>query len=94
MVLLLLTTADLTGSISCALDGESAPLLAAVGLTQPAAPLQHSEHVDDCFCCSHCVDVQAVLPPLKPLELSSAPVPPPHHFPRHFGSPLYHPPLV
>ena len=55
-------------------------------------PPAQAPHVDDCFCCSHCVEVLGIMPaegsvvansPRPPLVLAE---------PRIFGSPLYHPP--
>ena len=102
MVLLLWTAADLTNSSLCALENEDtrSNVPAIPGTTiidqdshgqtpQPARP-----HIDDCFCCSHCVEVQSLVPvldsapvtrELRPLVLAA---------PRLFGSRLYHPPLI
>jgi len=100
LVLLLWTAADLSNASLCALDNErTAPLAGSTGATLqdgstrqiPARPFQH---IDDCFCCSHCVDVQAFSPVAVSMPLDT-----PHPVsvlaaPRIFGSPLYHPPLA
>jgi hypothetical protein len=101
IILLLWTAADLANSSLCALDNEgmgSFPIDAATTLTADSGenvpPQVPQPHIDDCFCCSHCVDVQVVSPSLvalpailesRPLVLAT---------PRIFGSPLYHPPLA
>lgn len=101
LVLLLWTGADLTNSSLCAVeneDAQSSPIAThAVAVDGQSSPLRSdgpAAHIDDCFCCSHCVEVQGlstvatatlVERELKALVLSS---------PRTFGSPLYHPPLV
>ena len=100
-VLLLWTAADITSSNLCALD-QDVPLTAlALGLTadpsstpvDPVAP-EAPSHVDDCFCCSHCVEVQELGPRLSSVRLSSDVDVPPLASPRIFGVRLYHPPLV
>lgn len=96
MLLLVLTAADVTNSIACALDGEDWLLLAATTLDQPSSstPDQSSAHVDDCFCCSHCVDVQSAVPPLTRQAVIAIVSRFVTAAPHNFGSPLYHPPLV
>lgn len=101
LVLLVWTAVDLTNSGLCALDNEAAAAPSAATTTIAAAgwdagaglPQQDRVHVDDCFCCSHCVDVSAIFPTtvVSPVTvLHTALVVP---APRIFGSPLYHPPL-
>lgn len=103
MVLLLWTAVDLTNSSLCALENEdtrsSAP--AVPGSTardqdsssripqQPATP-----HIDDCFCCSHCVEVQGLVPALASMPVNRDVPPIVLAAPRLFGSRLYHPPLL
>jgi hypothetical protein len=101
VALLLWTAADIANSNLCALDQDVPPATQALGLTAdrdstpanpvaPEAPL----HVDDCFCCSHCVEVQELGPRLLSVRLSSNADVPPLASPRIFGVRLYHPPLV
>jgi hypothetical protein len=100
MILLLWTAADLLDTSLCALDNEmtgSAPTASGslVRYEPPdSEPFQPSQHVDDCFCCSHCVALQSLLPPTftaqivfrySPLDVSA---------PRTSGARLYHPPLA
>jgi hypothetical protein len=98
LIFLLWTATDLSNPSLCALDkDDAAPVGAASavqGSTPPVAPQPASPHIDDCFCCSHCVDVARCLPAdevtianrLKTLLALSAP--------RIFGSPLFHPPQI
>lgn len=100
MLLLLWTAADLSNASLCALDNEGPPMQ----LTTGHASLDSSNaqvpdptperHIDDCFCCSHCVDVQAFSPPMvvMPVEMQRSPLV--LAAPRLFGAPLYHPPLA
>jgi hypothetical protein len=101
LVLLLWTAVDLTNSGLCALENETAPATGSGATTMAAAdwdggasvPTQDPIHVDDCFCCSHCVDVSAIVPTtvVSPVRVIHAALVVPA--PRLFGSPLYHPPL-
>ncbi len=103
MVLLLWTAADLTNSSLCALEkedeGSTAPSIpGSTTLNQdshdrtPPEPVR--PHIDDCFCCSHCVDVHSLVPAVasvpanRDLQLLVLAAP------RLFGSRLYHPPLA
>jgi hypothetical protein len=100
MLLLLWTAADLSNASLCALDNEGQPIqlsAAHASLDSSSAQLpdqtpQH--HIDDCFCCSHCVEHQSVAPAAfvahaemqrPPLVLAA---------PQRDGFPLYHPPLA
>ena len=95
--LLLWTAVDLADVTACALDNER---LGTLGSSQdsiiahrdapgnPAPPV----HVDDCFCCSHCVDVEAfiaassvTIPKSRPETLAN------HHL-LLLATPFYHPP--
>lgn len=100
--LLLWTAADITNSSLCALEQESSVFWApaadatVAGSTEPSSPLAPDTdvHVDDCFCCSHCVELARLLP-----DLGSAPARREHRAlvlpsPRIFGLQLYHPPLA
>jgi hypothetical protein len=102
MILLLWTAADLTNGNLCALENEDAPLglpstsvtLVHGGSQNQIPPTQPSQHIDDCFCCSHCVEVQTLLPATVAVPIvrqrTSLVLP----APRIFGSALYHPPLA
>ena len=101
MLLLLWTAADLSNASLCALDNEgqevvslSAHATLSDGSDAPAPDQTPQRHIDDCFCCSHCVDVQAFAPStlVMPVELQRTPLV--LAAPRLFGSPLYHPPLA
>lgn len=100
LLLLIWTAADLSNASLCALDNDTASTIAvsqSASLNEapspPPAPAQ-PPHVDDCFCCSHCVELQVVA---RPTVANSTPV---QDAPlvlaalRTFGSPLYHPPLA
>ena len=100
MLLLLWTAADLSNASLCALDNEGAatfpstdgaPLLDS---STTRVPAQAPHHIDDCFCCSHCVDLQTVstMTVAVPVDLRNLSLVLPS--PRIFGSPLYHPPLA
>ena len=96
--LLALVALDLGNPSLCALDQEmpsipvSAVAVLDAGSTDGNAPTR-PVHVDDCFCCSHCVDVAPVQDPARlawagvgiPLPHDAAPLPtayPPYHPPR------------
>ena len=100
MILLLWTAADLTNTSLCALESEdsrptqvenSAPGLSEA--TQPRPLPEPVGHFDDCFCCSHCVEVQPVFPPAAGLRVAPQRAPMTAPAVRIFGFPLYHPPL-
>lgn len=100
-VLLLWTAVDLSNAGLCALDNERAggasfdapaATWASAGDTAPLPiPLRH---IDDCFCCSHCVDVRALVPATLSTPAVQCDAAATLAGPRIFGSPLYHPPLV
>ena len=100
MLLLLWTAADLSNASLCALDNEGQPMqlsteCASLDSSDTQVPDQTPQrHIDDCFCCSHCVDVQVFAPAtfVMPVELQRTPLV--LAAPRLFGSPLYHPPLA
>ena len=103
IVLLLWTTVDLTNLSLCALENENArPSAAAIlasttfdqALHDQIPPLPARPHVDDCFCCSHCVELQSLAPPLASVSVNRELQPLVLAAPRLFGSRLYHPPLV
>lgn len=101
MTLLLWTAADLTNASICALDSDefggspahqSAASMSAASTTP--APAQPSPHVDDCFCCSHCVEVAVLIPTIVAEAISRREPPLDAAAPESLGFPLYHPPLV
>lgn len=57
-------------------------------------PEPSSAGLDDCFCCSHVVDVASIKPGVRPLETSRAVPEDLLIAPRVFGQSLFHPPLV
>lgn len=101
MLLLLWTAADLSSASLCALDNEGTgglPYSAAASLQESSTgrvPDQTpQQHIDDCFCCSHCVDVQALSPSTVVMRVDLQRTPLVLAQPHLFGSPLYHPPLA
>lgn len=103
IVMLLWTAADLANSGLCALENEdprsTAPAApGASALDQDAGnripPRPARPHIDDCFCCSHCVELHDLVPALVSLPVDREVPPLVLAAPRHFGSRLYHPPLV
>jgi hypothetical protein len=101
MIFLLWTAADLTNASLCAIDSNEGGISVAVGLaatlgadTTTQNSSQPSHHVDDCFCCSHCVDVKVLTPPLLVEPVAHREPPVDFAVPISFGSSLYHPPLV
>lgn len=95
-VLLAWVAVDLGVPNLCALEREQG--FASAGSSTVIAPADDGgtppppAHVDDCFCCSHCVDMTrlsgAVTPPLAETRI----VLPPAAIPFPFGLSLYHPP--
>lgn len=99
-VILLWTAADLTNASLCALDSDEFGPSAAVAFTPTVsdsptdqAP-QPAPHIDDCFCCSHCVDVQVLAPAIATAPIARREPPAEVTVPDGFGFPLYHPPLA
>lgn len=100
-LLLLWTAADLISPSLCGLEVEARQTTASAALTEgfasgpagppPAVPRQ----IEDCFCCSHCVDVPpAAREPKATIgDLKHEPAPCPRK-PRNVGDPHYHPPLA
>jgi len=96
-LLLALVALDLGNPSLCALDqeGPSFPVSPAAALdarsTDDSAPAR-TIHIDDCFCCSHCVDVSS-FSALVPLAFIDSRVPLPTDAPLGpAGHPPYHPP--
>ena len=102
VILLAWTAVDLTATQLCPADGVAT---VAGGFESSSARSDSSEgpapgrrapqsHVDDCFCCSHCVNVAL------PEPLLAATIDTPRHLaprlriPVGDGHPLYHPPQL
>jgi hypothetical protein len=100
MMLLLWTAADLSNASLCALDNEGQPMPlssehASLGSSDAQVPdPARDRHIDDCFCCSHCVEHQAFAPAELVLPVKMQRTPLVLAAPRLFGAPLYHPPLA
>ena len=101
MLLLLWTAADLSNSSLCALDSEGTDAVSSstheplsAGSNAPAPVQTPERHIDDCFCCSHCVDVQTFAPAILVMAVELQRTPLVLAAPRLFGAPLYHPPLA
>ena len=98
-VILMWTAADLTNASLCALDSDElggtfpSALTLSADPTTPAAP-QPSHHIDDCFCCSHCVDMQVLVPAVIAEPVARREPALDVAVPHGFGFPLYHPPLA
>jgi len=100
-VILIWTAADLTNASLCALDSDELGAAYAASLsptlssgTTERAPSQPAPHIDDCFCCSHCVDMQVRVPAVVAEPVARREPPLDVAVPHGFGFPLYHPPLV
>lgn len=101
LLLLLWTATDLTSPSLCALDDEGTSQttasddLSMQDGSSPAGPRPAlPPHIDDCFCCSHCVDVPAMA-----RELHTSTIDLEHEALlsrklHNAGVPLYHPPLA
>jgi len=95
------TAIDISNSWLCSLDGEALPraatsaaIIVADTGEQPDLPLPAAAHIDDCFCCSHCVQPGVFEPVDVRLNvLADAGLPPPS-FPRSSASSLDHPPQL
>lgn len=101
MLLLLWTATDLTSPSLCALDNEGASQttsgddLSAQAGSSPAGPRPAlPPHIDDCFCCSHCVDVPAMTRELHTSIVDLAHEPLVSRKFHNAGVRLYHPPLA
>ncbi len=96
VLLLSWTAVDLGASGLCALDREDAPLVSSdrneVGSDSTPTPTPLAAHVDDCFCCSHCVNLTHLLPPVTLTVAPAALTPTAADQPRHIARPMYHPP--
>lgn len=95
------TAIDITNSWLCSLDGEALPWaavdVAIVGAdsgAQPDMPLPVTGHIDDCFCCSHCVQPGAFEPVDVSLELIADGTLPLPSILRSSANSLDHPPQL
>ena len=92
------TVIDLAVPRLCALDREQAPVpihSSAARIDVPSAPLGTTPtpvHVDDCFCCSHCVNVTGIHAPASLALARTEPPLPTAWMPLTDGYPQYHPP--
>ena len=102
IALLLWTALDLSNERLCALEDEARQsILITITATKTVAAgssdstAAHTpQHVDDCFCCSHCVEVSSAMPAPVALTINQDPVPLVPSLPHTFGTSLYHPPLA
>ena len=99
LLLLLWTAADLSNASLCALENEGTWPVAVgtcttVSDSSGQVPVPLTPHVDDCFCCSHCVDIKAASPAMVSMPVDLQQVALVLAAPRLFGSRLYHPPLA
>ena len=97
-LLLVLTAVDLRLPAFCALDQRRPPAsdVSAARFDESHSPDNSTPpspvHIDDCFCCSHCVNVTAI-PPLEILTTVRLDLPlPADMVPVAAGYPPYHPP--
>jgi hypothetical protein len=101
-VLLLWTAVDMTNASLCALDNEDGGAVVATGelprimgtTSSPVSPVAPASaaHVDDCFCCSHCVRPGLRAPIPAPLAIVRVTAPPAVQAIQSASDPLDHPP--
>ena len=94
LFLLLWTTFDLVNASACALENEQ--VFASAMARHIGAPSGRDgvpqAHVDDCFCCSHCVDVEPLaFPGRQPVHNCRQKFQPSAH-PDQLPLAFYHPP--
>ena len=78
-------------------EGGAAITLTAVpatGRREAEQPLNSPIHVDDCICCSHCIDVTALVGPLAGLAWFAPVGAASDRSPDGSGQPSYHPPRL
>ena len=97
ILLLAWTALDLTATQLCAADNRpwalNEPAPEDVAGPSSSTPVPQG-HIDDCFCCSHCVNV-ALLVPLRATPLTTACDPSlDTRVPSGDGCPLFHPPQL
>jgi hypothetical protein len=105
-VLLLWTAIDMMAPGLCALEREhddaavaaaaatGAVAVALEGALPPADDSTSVPHVDDCFCCSHCVDMWRLDAVAAPADLVQHFVVREHRAVDNVPPPPYHPPLA
>ena len=95
LCLLFWTAVDLANASACALDNESVASGTAAAI-YPQAPSTGGRapaaHVDDCFCCSHCVDVERPASPAAARRVTPRFEALPRPFPHLLAASLFHPP--
>lgn len=97
-VLLLWTAIDVMAPGLCALEREHEESAAAAVAPDPGLPPANDStsapHVDDCFCCSHCVDIWRLDPVGAPSDLVQRFVIHELRPADYVPPPPYHPPLA
>jgi hypothetical protein len=98
-VLLLWTAIDVMAPGLCALEREHEETAAAATVAPdralpPAGDSTSAPHVDDCFCCSHCVDIWRLDAVAAPADLVRRFVARERRAADPVPSPPYHPPLA
>jgi hypothetical protein len=98
-VLLLWTAIDVMAPGLCALEREheetaAAATVAPARALPPAGDSTSAPHVDDCFCCSHCVDIWRLDAVAAPADLIQRFVIHEQRPADHVPPPPYHPPLA
>lgn len=109
MILLLWTALDMSAPGLCALEREgdtsaaalvdATASLAAASIATGTAPLPDGSsspvpHVDDCFCCSHCVDLSRHAVSIAPSGIVGRAAVPEPRLTDQIPPPPYHPPLL
>lgn len=87
--LLVLAGLDLTTPGLCALDQEGSGQAMNQVATLAGAP---QVHIDDCFCCSHCVEIACTVPSVAPGTAVTSPQLPVGQEPFPTAFPPFHPP--
>jgi hypothetical protein len=100
IVLLLWTAIDVMAPGLCALEREhedstsAAATIAPDRALPPVGDSTSAPHVDDCFCCSHCVDIWRLDAVAAPADLVQRFVIHGQRPADHVPPPPYHPPLA
>jgi len=100
--LLFLTGVDLSMDIGnvafCAIDAERAQVApcseAATNTSSKDSQQDQSPHIDDCFCCSACVNVTPMTQPLTVALVAATPIPPISRQLPLLSRFLFHPPQL
>ena len=102
MLLLMWTAVDIAAPGLCALEreddvsssaGDKASIVVSAAASLPDDSSTPPPHVDDCFCCSHCVDFSryaTVFAPSGDVQRDAVDM---LHLVDHVPPPPYHPPL-